>query len=105
MKLRLLLKTLRWLAKRYTKFNLFSYYPGDCTKYYGNFDYLEYYSGKKYPTKCVSSYDGYKTYKDIKKEYKHNMIRSMYALIGWLRYKRYERSVEFERKILTKLLK
>lgn len=105
MKIRLLLKTLRWVAKRYTKFNLFSYYPADGTKYYGSFEFLEYYSSDKFPTKTVSTYSGYRTRDDVKKEYNHYIIRSMYSLIGWLRYKRFEHKVEAERKILTKLLK
>ena len=106
MKIRLLLKTLRWIAKRYTKFNLLRYYPSDSTKYYGSFEYLEYDSGNKFPTKVVSTYSGgYKTSDDIKKEYKHHMIRSMYSLIGRIRYKRFEHKVETERKNITKLLK
>lgn len=105
MKIRLLLKILRWIAKRYTKFNLFNYYPSDGTKYYGTFEYLEYYSSDKFPTKTVSTYSGYRTKEDIKKEYNHHMIRTMYSLIGWIRYKRYEYSVKTERKYIKKLLK
>ena len=105
MKLRLLLKTLRWIAKRYTKFELFSYYPSNSTKYYGSFEYLEYYTSNKFPTKTVSTYTGYRNYDDIKKEYNHHMIRSMYSIIEWIRYKQFEHRVKAERKILTKLLK
>lgn len=105
MKIKLLLKTLRWVAKRYTKFNLYRYYPGDSTKYFGSFEYLEYYWDNKFPTKSVSTYSGYRTKDDIKKEYKHHMIRSMYSLIGWIRYKKFKHRLETERKNITKLLK
>lgn len=105
MKIRLLLKILRWIAKRYTKFNLFNYYPFDNTKYYGSFEYLEYYSSDKFPIKTVSTYSGYRTKEDIKKEYKHHMIRSMYSIIGCIRYKRYKHGVESERKNIEKMLK
>jgi hypothetical protein len=105
MKIRLLLKTLRWVTKRYTKFNLFGYYPSDHIKYYGNFDYLEYFSSDKFPTKTVSTYSGYRTSDDIKKEYNHHLIRSMYSIIGWIRCIRYKYRLESERKNITKLLK
>jgi hypothetical protein len=105
MKIRLLLKTLRWAAKRYTKFNLYRYYPGDSTKYFGSFEYLEYIWDDKFPIKSVSTYSGYRTKDDIKKEYKHHMIRSMYSLIGWIRYKRFEHRLEIERKNIKKILK
>ena len=105
MKIRLLLKTLRWVAKRYTKFNLYRYYPEDCTKYFGSFEYLEYFSSDKFPTKTVSTYSGYRTSDDIKKEYNHHLIRSMYSIIGWIRYKRFKHRVESEKKNIEKLLK
>ena len=105
MKIRLLLKVTRWIAKRYTKFNLFDYYPSSDTKYYGNFDYLEYFSSDKFPMKVVSTYSGYRTYDDIKKEYNHYIIRSMYSIIVWIRYKRYKYRVEYERKNIKKILK
>lgn len=104
-KIRLLLKLLRCIAKRCTKFNLYRYYPGDSTKYFGSFEYLEYYWNDKFPTKSVSTYSGYRTKDDIKKEYKHHMIRSMYSLIGWIRYKRFKHRLETERKNIIKLLK
>lgn len=104
-KIRLLLKALRFVAKRYTKFNLYRYYPSDSMKYFGSFEYLEYYSGGKFPTITVSTYSGYKTKEDIKKEYKHHIIRSMYSIIGWVRHKQLKRRVETERKILNNLLK
>ena len=104
-KIRLLLKLLRCIAKRYTKFNLFRYYPLDSTKYYGTFEYLEYYSGNKFPTKTVSTYSGYRTRDDIKKEYNHHMIRSMYSIIEWIRCKRFEYKLKIERKNIKKLLK
>ena len=104
-KIRLLLKLLRCIAKRYTKFNLFNYYPFDSTKYYGSFEYLEYYSSDKFPTITVSTYSGYRTRDNIKKEYNHHMIRSMYSLIGWIKYKRFEHKLKIERKNIEKLLK
>lgn len=56
-------------------------------------------------SELISKIDTTITMDDIKKEYNHHLIRSMYSLIGWIKYIRFKHRLETERKNITKLLK